>query len=237
MGVDREFVLNSDDVEVETRDDGPNLRAMNEVAVLARARKEQLTTPWLVSTFVMAIYSPVVLAVAGEGRPSLPLGATLAFVVLALALGVFSVFWPPTRLADEVLLEHMRERLEPTEWAARMRFDSAQTADYKRLPESEQRALALSLAFERPYFVALIATAAIALLGFVHGLAAKSFDGVWPFVIAAFALNGWHYPRLTSLIDRGRKLHRTAEEAAEVQATLRAATRGRSPARARSDRK
>lgn len=215
-----------DELEVEARDDGPNLAAQSKVAVLARERADKLTVPWVISTGAIALYSLVTVGVGFGNRVSTPVGVTAAFALVAAVLGVLSVWRPRTQLADGVLLKQLKQRLETNQWATSMRLDPTQTAQYKGLPESEQRVLALSLLFERPYFEALAATAGIALLGLVHGLLTKSFEGGWPFFVAAFALNGWHYPRLAGLIDRGRKLYREAEEAAQVREALRDAKRG-----------
>ena len=217
--------MDSYDLEVETQHDGPDFAAQNRVALLARERADKLTLPWVISTGLMAVYSLVTVGVGFENRVSAPAGLTAAFAIVAVGLAVLSVWRPRTRLTDEVLLEQLGHRVDTNHWATRMRFDPTQTSQYKGLPESEQRVLALSLLFERPYYEALAAAAGVALLGLVHGLVTKSFEGAVPFLVAAFALNVWHYPRLTRLIDRGRKLCREAEEAAQVRDALREATR------------
>ena len=39
-----------------------------------------------------------------------------------------------------------------------------------------------------------------------------------PFLTAALALNCWHYPRMTKLIERGRTSQTSAEDEAEARA-------------------
>lgn len=217
--------MDADELEVQSRQDGPDLAAQNRVAVLARERADKLTLPWVVSTSVIALYSLVTVGVGFGKRMSTSGGVMGAFALVATALAVFAVVRPRTQLTDDILLKQLGQRLETNRWATSMRFDPAQTAQYRGLPESEQRVLALTLLFERPYFEALAATAGVALLGLIHGLLARSVDGAWPFFVAAFALNAWHYPRLARLIDRGRALYRQAEEAAQVRQALAEAQR------------
>jgi hypothetical protein len=190
----------------------PNFAARNQTDVLVQERRDILTKPWLGGTVLIGAYAGVLAFVGRSIAEPLPPIVGPVMMLAGAVLGVLSVVLPRSLLGDKQVQARLKEPVDAYRWAKTMRLRGAHLEAFKALPPDEQRLLALTIPFLRPYLVGLALANGVALLGLAYGLMSKTLIEAAPFLLAALALNAWHYPRLTGLIDRGRKLDRGDEE-------------------------
>jgi hypothetical protein len=198
----------------------PDSAVWNKLAPLVQARKDALSIRWNAATALIAAYA-VLLSVLDRPRlDEIPLLPTVAAWLLSAALGGLSLLLPKRALADKRLRGHLQIVVDPKLSATRMRLDPKHSRLFQELPAREQRMLALTQLFERPYTQALLLSGAVGLVGLAYGVAFRTLLEAVPLLVVALALNCWHYPRLTRLIDRGHKLARADEQAAQKRAVV-----------------
>jgi hypothetical protein len=190
----------------------PNFAARNQTDVLVRERKDILTKPWLVATIIIGVYAGVLAYFGRATSERLPALVAPAMMLAAAVLGVLSLVVPRLQLGDKQLEARLREPIDAYRWAKTMRLRGPLMDAFKALPPEEQRLLALTIPFQRPYLIGLALANGVALVGLAYGFMSKTLVDAAPFLLAALALTAWHYPRLSPLIDRGRKLDRHEEE-------------------------
>src|SRR5262249_12517758 len=151
-----------------------NFAARNQTDVLVRERKDILTIPWLFATALIGGYAGV-LAVYGRSiaEPLPPAVAPVMFIVAGV-LGVLSVVLPPLKLGDKQLRAQLAEPVEPFVWARSMRLRGPNKDVFKALPPEEQKLLALTLLFQRPYLIGLALANSVAIVGLVYGFMIKT---------------------------------------------------------------
>jgi hypothetical protein len=196
----------------------PDFAARNQVDVLLRARAEALTMRWLAVTGAVGALA-IVLTILASSMPEPVSGVVtvLAWLVAAV-LAALSIVLPRRALADRHIASWLRAPLDGYRWAVQLGLSPAQREVFLALPPNEQSVLALTIPFVRPYTQGLALALGVALVGFAYGLSCRAVLEAAPFLVAALALNCWHYPRLGTLIDRGRKLLSAAEMDDEARA-------------------
>lgn len=192
--------------------------ARNQVDVLLRERSETLTKLWLGATFAIGAIAVVLSVFAQTLATEVPSAVVLLAWLIGGLLALLSVVMPQRELADVYLARWLRLPVDAHRWAKQLKLSIAQRDAFIALPAQEQSVFGLTLLFERPFKLGLGLSVGVALVGLVYGLLTHTVLEAAPFLTAALALNCWHYPRLSRLIDRGRKLQSGAEEEAEARA-------------------
>jgi hypothetical protein len=172
-----------------------------------RVRKDALTLRWVVATVLIGVYAGVLASLTESVlQPARPV-VLVVLGVLAALLTAGSIVVPRTLLADESLTEPSRMPIDAHRWARRMRLKGAHIDAFVALPARAQRIVGLTILFERPYMLGLLFAGGVGVLGLAYGMLTQSLIDAAPFLLVAVALNCWHYPRLSALIERGSKLH------------------------------
>jgi hypothetical protein len=191
----------------------PDFSARNKLDALVRERKDALSIRWIAATAAIGGYALIVSVVARDlPQPVSPVLSVLCWIAAA-ALCALSVVMPRRSLTDKQIARHLERPADPQRWAAVLRLSPGDSRTLAELPEEEQRVFGLTLAFERPYNVGLALAGALALVGLLYGVLVQGLIEAAPFLVAALALNGWHFPRLRPLIDRGLELAGDDEDA------------------------
>jgi hypothetical protein len=206
-----------------------DFQAINKLTELLRERKDALTIRWLYATATIGAFALIV-ALFEQGRPRVPMALTVVVWLATAVLAGLSIWLPRKKLTDRDLLRQLRLPVDVHGWAQKMRLNAEQTRTLAELPSLEQRLFGLTLIFERPYMLGLALAGGLAVLGLVYGLIAGTLVEATVPLVGALALNCWHYPRLTSLIDRGRKLESKDEDEAMVRELTRKGGQRRPPA-------
>lgn len=193
-----------------------DFQAINRLTGLLRERKDALTIRWLGSTVAIGVFA-LIIAWFEQGSPRVPLLLTVFVWVASAVLAGLSVWLPRQQLADPHVARRLRLPADAQGWARKMRLTPEQARTLAALPNLEQRLFGLTLLFERPYTLGLAFAGALAVLGLIYGLIAGTLVEASVPLLGALALNCWHYPRLTPLIERGRKLESKAEDEAVVR--------------------
>lgn len=193
-----------------------DFRAINELTSLLRERKDALTIRWLYSTVGIGVFALIV-AWFEQGSPRVPRFLTIAVWVATFVLAGLSIFLPRRQLSDRDLARQLKKPADAQGWARTMKLTPKQAETLAGLPDLEQRLFGLTTLFERPYNLGLKLAGALAVLGLAYGLAAGTLVEATLPLLGALALNGWHYPRLQPLVDRGRKLDSLAEDEEAVR--------------------
>ncbi len=194
----------------------PDFSAINKLTVLVRERKDALTIRWLGATMTIGIFALIV-AWFERGSPRLPMPLTIAFWLVGATCAVLSVWLPRKQLTDPLLARQLARPADAKGWARQLGLGPEQAGTLAELPDLEQRLYGLTILFERPYTLGLALSGGLAVLGLVYGILARTLVEAMPLLLGALALNCWHFPRLTSIIDRGRKLDSIAEDEAAVR--------------------
>lgn len=194
----------------------PDFSAINKLTVLLRERRDALTIRWLAATVMVGVFALIV-AWFEQGSPRVPLALTIVFWLVGAVCAVLSVWLPRKQLADRHLARQLSLPADAQGWARRLELGAEQSRALATLPDLEQRLYGLTLLFERPYTLGLALSAGLAFVGLVYGVLAGTLVEAMPLLLGALALNCWHYPWLTSIIDRGRKLESLAEDEAAVR--------------------
>jgi hypothetical protein len=197
-----------------------DFQAINKLTELLRARKDALTIRWLFATATIGVFALIV-ALFEQGRPRVPMALTVLVWMATAVLAGLSIWMPMKKLTNRDLLRQLRLPVDVHGWARTMRLDAEQTSTLASLPSLEQRLFGLTLIFERPYMLGLALAGGLAVLGLLYGLIAGTLVEATVPLVGALALNCWHYPRLTSLVDRGRKLESKDEDEAMVRELTR----------------
>jgi hypothetical protein len=196
----------------------PDFSARNQVDVLLRERADALTKRWLLMNGMAGVLA-IVLTVVGNPMPEKVPGLVVMLCWIAGGvLSVLSVVLPKRELDDRAVTRWLRLPVDPYRWALQMKLTPQQKDAFMALPPSEQSVFALTIPFVRPYMMGLALALGVAAIGFVYGLLSRQVLEAAPFLIAAVALNCFHYPRLGNLIHRGRKLQSALSEEDEARA-------------------
>jgi hypothetical protein len=196
----------------------PDFTARNQVDVLVRERAEALTKRWLAATGAIGAVA-LLLSMLANTMPEKVSGfLVLSCWLVGGVLAVLSVVLPRGELADSHIAKWVRAPVDAYRWAKRMGLNDDQQDVFIDLPPAEQSLVGLTILYERPLWLGLGLSLGVALVGFVYGLLFRAVLEAAPFLIAALALNCWHYPRLTKLIDRGRTMQSAAEDEAQARA-------------------
>jgi F0F1-type ATP synthase membrane subunit c/vacuolar-type H+-ATPase subunit K len=182
---------------------------------IVRPRQEALTVIWLAMTASIGVYAMIVSVVTRDWMPGeVGLAAGIVFRLMAVGLTIASIMVPRRMLSAAQITELMRTEPDLKALATRGRSHDADLEELRQLhalPKLDQHLVALVQQFRTPYIVGLAFSEAVAFLGLVFGLMAHNMFASLPLLAAALALNGYHYPRLTKLLDRGRKLQHDEE--------------------------
>lgn len=193
----------------------PDFAARNKLDVLVRERKDALSMRWLAATAAIAGHSLLLAAIAREIPDEVPWAVTALCWLLAALLAVLAVVLPRRRLTDKELARHLESPVDLELCSRRLRLDPEQRRVLAELPSVEQRAFGLILLFGRPHTLGLGLSAALAFVGLGYGLATRGLIEAAPFLLAALALNCWHFPRLAPLVERGLELASADDDADE----------------------
>ena len=176
--------------------------------------------PWLGATALIGVYSVILSFVAEEGPVERP--ATLRYGSLAVggAFAVAAFLLPRRATADGVISAHMLREPEMHSVSAQLGLSHDTYHFLLGIPKPAQRLVGLIDTYRSAYVLGLALSAGVALTGFVLGCVTKNMLESAPFLVSAFALNGWHYPRLAALLDRGRKLDRPSKEVVALERTI-----------------
>jgi hypothetical protein len=128
---------------------------------------------------------------------------------VALGIAALSIQLPRKHLSKARLTAVLSSTPDLRQLATRLakrQVDGDRLASFQQLPKDEQRLLMLTQAALRPLLIGLACDEALALLGAIYAVVAMNIVAGFPIMLLAFVLNGWHFPRLAKLIERGRKL-------------------------------
>lgn len=195
--------------------------ASDKFDALVRHCQENLTIPWLVTTASIGLDSIILSFVADNGPAPASLGLTIVFAAVGCGLAAASFLIPRRACSDAAISAQMRREPLARSWADRMSLDGDQFHALMGLPKPLQRLIGLIATYRTPYLMAIGASVSVASVGFVYGLITKSMLYALPWLAAAFALNGLHYPRFAKLVARGRKLDQPDEEDLELERKLK----------------
>jgi hypothetical protein len=185
-----------------------------------RQRQDILTMPWIGATLSIGAYALVLAFASDAGAVRVTPYLTVLLGALGCGFAAASILLPRRACSDAAIAAQMRLEPQVQTWAKTLQVDAEQLKFLSELAGTEQRLIELTLMFRRPYLLALALAHGVALAGLAYGLLSQALLQAVPFLIAALALNGLHYPRLAPLLARGRKLDRPDEEMQQMERTL-----------------
>jgi hypothetical protein len=204
----------------------------NQFRDLIRQRREALVLVWIGLTASIGVYAFVGSVITEDDLPREVSGiVTALFWLVALGLAGASIQLPRKFWSVRSLKKLMRKPPDLRELARRPRstdVDGDVLEQLEALPPEEQRLMGVVPYAFKPMLLGLALSEGVALTGLVSMLVHANFFSGFPMLMIAFALNGWHFPRLDKGIDLARK-QIPDEELADFNKELRSVERKLDP--------